>query len=474
MRENVLVLRERQLSKTGFNMQDLRSSLPSFGDSKNYKVEKWIQDLEDNRVLFGWSPTQMLLCATTLLKGTAKPDANPAVTSWEEFRTNVQEEFGRKFSSATIHQVLVERKRGREEGYQDYLLHMKSVSKQGDIEEEALIEYIIDGIPDNANNKIELYGAESKGKAVAKTKGVTTETPTPQRPKRKTKTELGQILLSSEEEEEDEEFEDEKDLTFEGPDDSSDDDDDDDEYEEMNDSPRTSEDSSEEDEDDERKRHEKFCKSTPFDSAFKCGTTAVVALLKGSELYVANAGDSRCVLCRNGKAIAMSFDHNPFLAQEEARIKKGGGYVGKDGRVNGGLNLSRALGDHSYKQNKELSDHEQIITALPDVKTITIKPGEDEFMILACDGIWNSMSRQKVVDFVRTRIEGGQENMSAICEELFDNCLSPHTFVDGSGCDNMTAVIVQFKHKKSVKTSLSDPDLEEESISKKMKSSNDA
>ncbi|KAI4461428.1 protein phosphatase 2c [Holotrichia oblita] len=298
---------------------------------------------------------------------------------------------------------------------------------------------------------------KGKGKAVTKTKGVTPEVPIIERPKR-TKTELGQMLLSSEEEEEDEEFEDEKDLTFEGPDESSDDDDNDDDDEE-NESPRSSEDSSVEDEDDERtKRYAKFCKnkqeenwSTPFDSAFKCGTTAVVALLKGNELYVANAGDSRCVLCRNGKAVAMSFDHNPFLAQEEARVKKAGGYVGRDGRVNGGLNLSRALGDHSYKQNKELSDREQIITALPDVKTITIKPGEDEFMILACDGIWNSMSRQKVVDFVRTRIEAGQEKMSVICEELFDNCLSPNTFDDGLGCDNMTAVIVQFKHKKSLK-----------------------
>lgn len=56
-----------------------------------------------------------------------------------------------------------------------------------------------------------------KGKAVTKTKGVTPDPPTLQRPQRKTKSELGQMLLSSEEEEEDEEFEDEKDLTFEGP-----------------------------------------------------------------------------------------------------------------------------------------------------------------------------------------------------------------------------------------------------------------
>ncbi|KAI5636327.1 protein phosphatase 2C domain-containing protein [Phthorimaea operculella] len=82
------------------------------------------------------------------------------------------------------------------------------------------------------------------------------------------------------------------------------------------------------------------------------GCTAVVALLKGTELYVANAGDSRCIICREGKAIDMSIDHKPEDAPELERITKAGGKVSNDGRINGGLNLSRAIGDHSYKQNK--------------------------------------------------------------------------------------------------------------------------
>lgn len=79
------------------------------------------------------------------------------------------------------------------------------------------------------------------------------------------------------------------------------------------------------------------------------GCTAVVALLNGNELYVANAGDSRCVVCRDGKAMDMSFDHKPEDTEELERIRKAGGRVTMDGRVNGGLNLSRAIGDHAYK-----------------------------------------------------------------------------------------------------------------------------
>lgn len=79
------------------------------------------------------------------------------------------------------------------------------------------------------------------------------------------------------------------------------------------------------------------------------GCTAVVALVVDRELYVANAGDSRCVVCRDGKALDMSVDHKPEDKVELDRIKNAGGKVTVDGRVNGGLNLSRAIGDHAYK-----------------------------------------------------------------------------------------------------------------------------
>ena len=70
-----------------------------------------------------------------------------------------------------------------------------------------------------------------------------------------------------------------------------------------------------------------------------------MAVLRGKQLYVANAGDSRCVVCRGGKAVDMSIDHKPEDEVEQTRINNAGGKVTFDGRVNGGLNLSRALGE---------------------------------------------------------------------------------------------------------------------------------
>lgn len=49
------------------------------------------------------------------------------------------------------------------------------------------------------------------------------------------------------------------------------------------------------------------------------------------------------------------------------------------------------LGDHTYKKNKSLPAKDQMISALPDIRTLTIDPEEDEFMVLACDGIWYEM-----------------------------------------------------------------------------------
>ena len=49
-------------------------------------------------------------------------------------------------------------------------------------------------------------------------------------------------------------------------------------------------------------------------------------------------------MSREGKAVEMSADHKPEDDVEHTRIKKAGGKVTPDGRVNGGLNLSRAIG----------------------------------------------------------------------------------------------------------------------------------
>ena len=174
----------------------------------------------------------------------------------------------------------------------------------------------------------------------------------------------------------------------------------------------------------------------------QAGSTCVVAVVRGDKLVVANAGDSRAVLSRRGVAVEMSRDHKPMDDDERARIVKAGGFV-QEGRVNGSLALSRAIGDLEYKQGKSLPPQDQIVTAYPELMEQTLREG-DEFLVLACDGIWDVLSSQQCVDSSRARIDADVP-ISKICEDLADECMAPDTKGSGIGCDNMSVVIVLLK-----------------------------
>jgi len=168
------------------------------------------------------------------------------------------------------------------------------------------------------------------------------------------------------------------------------------------------------------------------------------------------------VLSRAGHALDLSKDHKPEDPLEMQRIKQAGGWVEAEDhgdmppvyRMNGDLSLSRSVGDLEYKQNTSLAASEQLISAVPDVQTFR-RELADEFIIMACDGIWDVISSQAAVDFVRIRlgpsaewakrIKSGDLEISSVVEELLDHCISPDLHeTDGLGGDNMTAILVIF------------------------------
>ncbi|KAH8697028.1 phosphatase 2C-domain-containing protein [Talaromyces proteolyticus] len=176
------------------------------------------------------------------------------------------------------------------------------------------------------------------------------------------------------------------------------------------------------------------------------GCTASVGIISRDKIWVANAGDSRSVLGVKGRAKPLSFDHKPQNEGEKARISAAGGFV-DFGRVNGNLALSRAIGDFEFKKSADLSPEQQIVTAYPDVTTHEITE-DDEFLVIACDGIWDCQSSQSVVEFVRRGI-AAKQGLSRICENMMDNCLASNSETGGVGCDNMTMVIIGLLHGKT-------------------------
>eukprot|EP00347_Sterkiella_histriomuscorum_P012912 403366745 len=181
----------------------------------------------------------------------------------------------------------------------------------------------------------------------------------------------------------------------------------------------------------------------PNDPAESKGCTANVLLIKDNTMFIANAGDARCVMAVTGKAFPLSTDHKPNLIQEKTRILRAGSSISAEGRIDGNLNLSRAIGDLRYKRNKNISPKEQPITAFPDIKQVQLSNNLD-FIVIGCDGIWETKTNQQIVDFIYQQ-KKKKIPLDKICENLLDTLLSPSVErTEGKGCDNMTVIIVDF------------------------------
>lgn len=143
------------------SFNDLEKSMSTFSGDDTYGISTWIKDFEDVASLMQWSKMEKLIYGKRLLTGTARLFLRTLGTqdSWDSLKRELMEEFGCKLNSAAIHKLLAARKLKPSETLQQYFLTMKEMAMHGSIEDEALIEYIIDGIRDTETNKAILYGA---------------------------------------------------------------------------------------------------------------------------------------------------------------------------------------------------------------------------------------------------------------------------------------------------------------------------
>ncbi|XP_023668687.1 protein phosphatase 1A isoform X2 [Paramormyrops kingsleyae] len=170
--------------------------------------------------------------------------------------------------------------------------------------------------------------------------------------------------------------------------------------------------------------------------ADRSGSTAVGVLVSPRHTYFINCGDSRGLLSRAGRVHFFTQDHKPSNPLEKERIQNAGGSVMIQ-RVNGSLAVSRALGDFDYKCVHGKGPTEQLVSPEPEVYEIERSEAADEFIVLACDGIWDVMANEELCDFVRSRLEV-TEDLERVCNEIVDTCL-----YKGSR-DNMSVVLICF------------------------------
>eukprot|EP01042_Synura_sphagnicola_P004875 gene4875-6207_t len=193
------------------------------------------------------------------------------------------------------------------------------------------------------------------------------------------------------------------------------------------------------------------------------------------KLMVASVGDCRAVLSDGGRAIPLSNPHKPCLATEKSRIEAAGGWVHRDRherrnlyipvvgihnrpaycslhRVNGVLAVSRSFGDIMYKKFPPTSasasepsrppdwstgaglwDSDQQVISEPEVVDMVVQP-TFEFLVLASDGLWDVMSPDECVNFVRRRLNEHKDCQRAAIELVAK--------AEGRGTADNTSVVV--------------------------------
>eukprot|EP01033_Poteriospumella_lacustris_P007324 gene7324-5271_t len=165
------------------------------------------------------------------------------------------------------------------------------------------------------------------------------------------------------------------------------------------------------------------------------GSTSTTALILGKRLYCANVGDSRTMVCRNFEPVLLSNDHKPSREDESKRIRDAGGFV-INGRVMGELAVSRAFGDVDFKKGIQSIIEQEgdgsslpipsdgsgpnwdqpLLIAEPEIQKLSIQDN-DQFLLLACDGLFDVFTPEEVVTFVRTNMEKHGDTQRC-CQQL--------------------------------------------------------
>lgn len=182
------------------------------------------------------------------------------------------------------------------------------------------------------------------------------------------------------------------------------------------------------------------------------GSTAVAVAMHHAEdgsrtLVSANVGDSRAILCRKGKAVDLTRDHKPSDERERARINAMGEKIEWDNyskvhRVKN-LSLSRAIGDRFAKP---------AVTGEAEIKLFPLRE-EDEFIVLASDGLWDVMASEDVVQYVHKKMDamasrGSLNDVGKRLKEVrrknMSRYLATEALRQGSG-DNICVLVVWLK-----------------------------
>ena len=190
---------------------------------------------------------------------------------------------------------------------------------------------------------------------------------------------------------------------------------------------------------------------TDANIAMFSGTTACIVLIVRDYIYIANAGNSKCILFNiDNKEIKETKEHWPNNKDEKERIEQAEGKVSEDNKINNTIGISRLIGFLEYKQVDWLKQEDQMVTAMPDVYTYNVK--EFDYIVLATNGVWCWRNKNKIVENIITW-DNNEEVFSNKIKEIFEKVLiEQKESINKKNVNNMTMIVVKlnemYKKKK--------------------------
>ncbi|CAD8064229.1 unnamed protein product [Paramecium primaurelia] len=170
------------------------------------------------------------------------------------------------------------------------------------------------------------------------------------------------------------------------------------------------------------------------------GVTLLLTLITNENIYVANAGLSRCVIRYEGKHKVMTVEHYPINDLEKQRILAAGGEVWEN-RLNAHLPYSRGLGNFEYKSNSNLDQSKQLLISVPSIKYVDKE--DTELILMGSHGFWETWTNNAITEMILERIQQGKA-LSDILETICDSIVAKNVESE-YGKDNISSILIYFQ-----------------------------
>lgn len=161
--DNNNVHNNKTMARFAMSFRDVEDSIRTFNGDDTIPVETWLNEFEEMAVIMHWDKFQMYVFAKKAIRGLAKTFimGEKGITNFDKLKLALIKEFKTCVNSAQLHKMLYESRMKKDENVTEYFYRMRDIASRGNIEEKAIMQYVIDGINDLNLNKSILYGANN-------------------------------------------------------------------------------------------------------------------------------------------------------------------------------------------------------------------------------------------------------------------------------------------------------------------------